>query len=469
MPQNICNRRTVLAGAAALPFLAGRITASAQATGGLLAVDADKAFALFDAVSGSRLFTFAIEGAPSAAWATSAPGVAIAQTSNSLAVLNLIDGSAAAVSLPASVAGQILPSSIQFRGSAGYQRMLIGTANMDANTFVLDLDTGERTSVIGLLQAETDPVSLPNVAISSDDSSLLAWDGRSTWIVDLDVRASRVLGSQPFTFSAGFSPDGQQIAYSQQLQSGATQLCLQSAAGFDDQVLFESESILVALWTPDGRMLLDDRTDDGGTMSLFDPMSGDRADLLDYAGATNIVQFNQNGSCALVGIEGAAGRDWYLLQMSKAVPTATLLTALQDTAVVPGFAFHADWAVATRTVNDTRPGSILSVRLADGLTTTLISDIDTDAEVTTPVVAPNGPGAVVGIDSFTELSTHFLQLEDATDTPIEMMKGGHAVIAPDASGFAVSFGLNTGGTATIIYDQQGNELATVQADALAWV
>ena len=238
---------------------------------------------------------------------------------------------------------------------------------------------------------------------------------------------------------------------------------------FEDQVLFKSDHILVALWMPDGRMLLDERTDDGGNLSLFDPVAEKRSDLLEYTGATNIVQFDRDGSAVLVGIEGSAGRDWYLLSVGGVSPRTTLLTDIQDAVITPGFAFNTDWAVASMPVSDTQPGSILALRLADGSATPLIEDIGVDAALTNPIVAPFGPGALISVDSFTELAVHFLQLEEGIDNRVDTMKGGDGVIAPDASGFAVSFGLNTGGTTTIVYDQQANQITTIQGSALAWV
>ena len=79
------------------------------------------------ATTGSRIFSFATVGRPEAVWATSTPGIAMVQTDKSLALVNCTDGSSLPISLPQTVATQILPRSIQFRGSRGTRKMLIGT------------------------------------------------------------------------------------------------------------------------------------------------------------------------------------------------------------------------------------------------------------------------------------------------------------------------------------------------------
>ena len=134
------------------------------------------------------------------------------------------------IDVPETVAPNLSPAGIQFRGSAGYEKLLVGTPNFDTNTFLVDLMTSERRSVVGMLNAGKPPVSLQNVAVSSDDRHLLAWDGRTTWIVDIASATSRVLGSGQFTFSAEFSADGSQLVYSQQMADKSTQLLLQDLA-----------------------------------------------------------------------------------------------------------------------------------------------------------------------------------------------------------------------------------------------
>src|SRR3954453_21135122 len=248
------NRRELLA-ASAMTALAPTVTraqtpAPESSPGGLIALAADRSVNCYDPASGNRLFTFAIDGKATAAWATTAPGLAMVQTSDSLSIISAIDGSTLAINLPNKVAAEILPSSIQFRGSAGRTQMLIGTPDSGANTFLVDLERGERTAVIGPLKGKTPPVTLQNVAVSSDDHFLLAWDGRTTWIVDLEQDSVRTLGTTAFTFSAGFSPDAGQIVYSQQLANGKTELRLQYIDGSGDVLLEGSSDILVSLWAP---------------------------------------------------------------------------------------------------------------------------------------------------------------------------------------------------------------------------
>jgi hypothetical protein len=468
------NRRELLA-ASAMTALAPTVTraqtpAPESSPGGLIALAADRSVNCYDPASGNRLFTFAIDGKATAAWATTAPGLAMVQTADSLSVVSAIDGSTHAISLPNKVAAEILPSSIQFRGSAGRTQMLIGTPDSGANTFLVDLETGERTAVIGLLNAKTPPVTLQNVAVSSDDHFLLAWDGRTTWIVDLEQDSVRTLGTTAFTFSAGFSPDAGQIVYSQQLANGKTELRLQNIDGSGDVLLEGSSDILVSLWAPTGdAMLLDDRTASGGTLSNLDPGSGKRTDLLEYTGATSILQFAANGVAALVGIEGDAGRDWYFLPLNASSAGVRLLTDLADAAVSPGFDFNADWAVAITTPSDTTDATAYAVNVTTGQTAAMIEGIGIDADVSPPQVARSGPGALLVIDSFTEYAVHFLDFAHLADRTVDLTKGGTGVIAPDASGFAAVHDLNTGGQATVIYDADGNEGVTIPAGALTWI
>ena len=285
--------------------------------------------------------------------------------------------------MPETVAGTLTPSSIQFRGSAGKQRILIGTPNFDANTFVVDLTTGERQAVVGLLGAEKPPVSIQNAAISADDRHLLAWDGRTTWIVDLDSKVSRVLGSGQFTFSAEFSNDGSQLVYSQQMADGSTHLLLQDTNGLNERMLGQSATgILVSLWIPSRSvLLLDERTSAGGKLAVFDPATSNRQNVLDYTGATNIVQLSPDGKYALAGIEGGQGRDWYQMELSLVRPSSRLLDGLTDAVILPGFDFHAAWALALPPASTGEPTAVKSIDLATGNVTTLIPNITSDAAV----------------------------------------------------------------------------------------
>jgi hypothetical protein len=49
------------------------------------------------------------------------------------------------------------------------------------------------------------------------------------------------------------------------------------------------------------------------------------------------------------------------------------------------------------------------------------------------------------------------------------MKGGTGVIAPDGLAFAVAADLNTGGTATLVYDDHGTQGTTFHGEALTWI
>jgi hypothetical protein len=474
LPFQPIDRRTFLAASVVSAAIPGRTSAqtptSGSYPGGILGIGHDGALSLYDPTSGSVLNTFAINGKPLATWAATAPGLALVQSVQSLAVVSALDGSSKVISLPDSVAGTILPASIQFRGSTGVNMMLIGTPDSGANTFLIDLSTGERTAVIGLLDATTPPAQLQNVAVSSEDATLLVWDGRTTWIVDLASRTTRTLGSVAFTFSAGFTPDGAQIVYSQQLEDSSTELHMQSADGSNDVLLFASKDILVALPIPGtSLLLLDDRTTDGGSLSLFDPDSKDRIDALSYNGATSIVQFTPDGSAALIGIEGGAGRDWYSLTLAGDEPGVTLLKELADAAVTPGFALDSDWAIAVRTVSDAVDGSVLAVNLKTTETIPMIEAITADAAVSNPMVAADGPGGMITIDSFSEYAVHFLDFEKGEDRSIDLMKGGTGILAPDGTHFAVIHDLNTGGNATVIYDADGTEGVTMPVNALAWI
>ena len=227
-PARVSRRHVLTAGviAAGLAPLPGGHAYAAQAdpeAGTILIAVPDPgpgpSLAAIDPVTGETRFTFDVGPRPDAAWRTPMPGKALVRSETSLTIVNVSEGSVLPVAIPQTILPNLLVQSIQFRGSAGQTRMLIGTPNFDADTYVVDLTTGERLAVIGLLNALRPPVSLQNVAISADDRWLLAWDGRTTWIVDLLERTSRTLGVIPvtlqaggqFTFSAEFSSDGSQL------------------------------------------------------------------------------------------------------------------------------------------------------------------------------------------------------------------------------------------------------------------
>jgi hypothetical protein len=451
------------------------ISAAPRSFGILASTDQpDESLTLFDPTSGQAIYSFDPGRRPNAAWATPLPGVALARTETTLAIVDGNDGTTRSIAVPETVAPNLSPRSIQFRGSAGYERILVGTPNFDADTYLIDLLTGERLSVIGMLGAERPPVSIQNVAVAADDRHLLAWDGRTTWVVDLGTRVSRVLGSGQFTFSAQFSDDGSQLVYSQQLASGPTQLLLQDTTTQSERIIGESATnILVSLWIPSrGLLLLDERTDEGGTLAVLDPATGNREDILEYTGATNIVQLSPDGSHALAGIEGARGRDWYQLSLSLTKPASRLLTGLTDAVISPGFDFHAAWALALPPTSDTEgpATSVKAIDLATGTSTVLIPNITSDAELSGQVVAPSGNAALLTIDSFTELAVHYLRLDEPDDVAIDLVSSGTSVIAPDGSGFAVSSDSGSAGsTSTTVYDQAGTEGAVFPGRALAWI
>jgi hypothetical protein len=275
---------------------------------------------------------------------------------------------------------------------------------------------------------------------------------------------------QQFTFSAGFNSDGTQLAYSHQLVDGTTELRLQTSAGLNDRQLMASRDILVSLWIPRrDLLLLDARSQSGGLLSVLDPETGNREELLAYAGATNIVQFTRDGRQALVAIEGGEGRDVYRLDLSLVSPSAQLLTGLAETSIYPGFEFHADWAVAMPPVDLVNERAIKVADVTTGVVRPSIAGLTSDAEVTGPIIAPNGEAALVQIDSFTELTVHYLRFDQLRDVRVDLMKGGTGVIAPDGLTFAVAADLNTGGTATLVYDEHGAQGATFQGESLAWI
>jgi len=472
------SRRALLAGSIAsaaavrLPDVS-RAQTSQQTSSGILAATGDltQSLALFDTKSGTEMHGFDVGPRPNAAWATPPPGIALVRTETSISIIDVNTGSVQPISVPETVAGTLTPSSIQFRGSAGKQRILIGTPNFDANTFVVDLTTGERQAVVGLLDAEKPPVSIQNAAISADDRYLLAWDGRTTWIVDLDSKVSRELGSGQFTFSAEFSNDSSQLVYSQQMADGSTQLLLQDTNGLNENLLGQSATgILVSLWIPSRTvLLLDERTSAGGKLAVFDPVTSNRQNVLDYTGATNIVQISPDGKYALAGIEGSQGRDWYQIELSLVRPSSRLLDGLTDAVITPGFDFHAAWALALPPASTGEPTAVKAIDLATGHVATLIPNITSDAELSGEIVAPSGNAALLTIDSFTELAVHYLRLDLPKDIPVDLMKDGSGVISPDGSGFAVAHDLNTGGSATVVYDQSGTEGVTFPGQALAWI
>jgi hypothetical protein len=191
--------------------------------------------------------------------------------------------------------------------------------------------------------------------------------------------------------------------------------------------------------------------------------------VLEYRGATNIVQLSPDGQHALVGIEGDKGRDWYQLSLSLVTPWARLLAGLTDFQIFPGFEFNAGHALGLPPIETTGEGTVMAIDLTNGLAAPLISGITGDAELTGPVVAGSGNAALLKIDSFTELAVHYFRLDQPGDIRVDLTKGGSGVIAPDGDAFAVSHVLNAGGMATVVYDQTGAEGVTFRGNALAWI
>jgi hypothetical protein len=113
--------------------------------------------------------------------------------------------------------------------------------------------------------------------------------------------------------------------------------------------------------------------------------------------------------------------------------------------------------------------AIKVVNVSTGVVRPMITGLTSDAEITGPIIARNGEAALVQIDSFTELAVHYLRFDQLRDVQVDLMKGGTGVIAPDGRAFAVAADLNTGGTATLIYDEHGVQGATFQGEALAWI
>ena len=150
-------------------------------------------------------------------------------------------------------------------------------------------------------------------------------------------------------------------------------------------------------------------------------------------------------------------------------PSSLLLDGLTDAVVLPGFDFHSAWALALPPASTSQPTAVKSIDLRTGNVATLISGITSDAALSGEVVAPSGNAALLTIDSFTELAVHYMRLDMPKDIPVDLMKGGSGVISPDGSGFAVAHDLNTGGTATVVYDQGGTEGVTFPGQALAWI
>lgn len=469
-------RRALFGSAIAVGLQAGRVSARqgsrvTESFGLLIRANGPAAgLELRDPESGALIYSFATEGRPETAWASPLPGTAFVQTDTALALVDCSSGRTLPVALPRDVAIQILPKSIQFRGSLGTTKALIGTAASAEDTYVVDLTTGERTRVAGMISATPPPATLQNVALAPDDGSLIVWDGRRTWIIDLPTTTPRLLGTGQFTFSAGYLDYDGRIAYSQQMATGMTELHIQQPDGAGDELLDQSPDILVSLPLPSrNALLLDERNDAGGILGVLELATGRRADLLEYQGATNIVQFSPDGEYALVGIEGEAGRDWYRLVLDVTAGSALLFADLADAEVRPGFDFHSPWAVAAIGADELNDGAVIAADLVNGETTVLIEGITSDAAVGQVVVAPAGPGALVSIDSFTEFAVHFLDLELGADVAVDLMKGGSGVIAPTADQFAIAYDLNTGGVATIMYDRAGSEGATIQGKALAWI
>src|SRR5688500_387834 len=159
------SRRHILMGGAATGLaLANRARLAAQSVaipGGSLFVampPAGPSLAAVDPSSGEVRFSFDIGPRPDAARATPLPGLALVRSEKSLAIVNATDGSILPVAVPQTILPDLLVKSIQFRGTAGQSKVLVGTPNFDADTWLIDLTTGERQAVIGLLGAPRPPV-----------------------------------------------------------------------------------------------------------------------------------------------------------------------------------------------------------------------------------------------------------------------------------------------------------------------
>ena len=211
---------------------------------------------------------------------TSLPGRALAVAGGDLFLIDTANLTATWIEF-GEPATDLSPNPVQFRGTAGTRYVLLGSPSFDL-TVLVDVQEGRATNLTALVvpPAPDAAVFIPFAAVTPDDAHVVMWDGQHVYIVDTaNPEGARRIDTGAFAFAPDFSPDGQDVIFSQSDGPGSgSELVLEAIDGSASAVIDSSEHALVTLWVPRSQtVLVDERTEAGaaaGSVYLLDIDSG---------------------------------------------------------------------------------------------------------------------------------------------------------------------------------------------------
>ena len=343
-------------------------------------------------------------------------------------------------------ATSLSPNPVQFRGTAGTRYALLGSPSFDLAVLV-DVQEGRATNLTALVvpPAPDAAVFIPFAAVTPDDAHVVMWDGQHVYVVDTaNPEGARRIDTGAFAFAPDFSPDGQDVIFSQSDGPGSgSELALEAVDGSASAVIDSSEHALVTLWVPRSRtVLVDERTEAGaaaGSVYLLDIDSGREQPLLQYEGSLSTVQFDPDGTHALLGTEQMGFATWHLTDL--ATGETEELPQIEGSRVSPGLYADSRWALAVPSTESDDPitgPAFRSVDLETGVVGRLLEQPDGVTFNQPPQLSPDGRLSLVTGQSAKGTTLWLLDAAGLAAHPIA--NGAHvsAQFAPDACQVAVS-------------------------------
>lgn len=375
------------------------------------------------------------------AFPTPMPGRALAIAGRDLFLIDVSRGTSTRIALPDGDARDLSPNPVQFRGTAGERFMLLGSPAFD-RAILIDLDRRTAVSLPALIGATPEtPVFVSFAAVTPGDAHVLFWDGRAVYLASTENPGEvQQISTAPFAFAPESSPDGREIVFSQSEGPGSgSAVVVHDIKTGATRELLARDRALVTLWPPGGRTLLvDARTESGaaaGAVSLLDIDSGEERVVLRYSGSLTTVQFNPDGSRALLGVERIDGGEWHLLDLRGG--DVTPLPQLSGSRIYPGLYADARWALAVPTGPSDDPltaPAFRSVDLETGAVARLLPRDPAATYLEPPVLSVNGRIALV---TTVETTSRQWLLDAAAIDALEM-PAGDAHLSPDACHVAVA-------------------------------
>jgi hypothetical protein len=381
-----------------------------------------------------------------AVYPTKLPHRALAIAGRELYLVDSAELTATIIPLDGEPATDLAPNPVQFRGSSGMRFVLLGSPSFD-RAYLIDVESGTATSLTDLIPpaAPEAPVSIPFAAVTPDDAHVVLWDGQHVHVVATDnPTEARQVDTGAFAFAPDFSPDGQELIFSQSEGPGSgSTLVLESIDGATSDEIKTSDRAMVTLWVPESRsILVDERTETGaaaGSAYLLDLESGDETPLVKYTGSLTTVQFSPDGTSALLGVEMVGAGTWYLADLSSG--EVEELSQLAGNRVLPGLYADSRWALAVPLSDESDPlagPTYRGVDLETGDVGRLLQQPDDMIFLQQPVMSMDGRYSLVLGQTDTRQT---LWLLDAVELrSVELADGASVtgLFSPDACHVAVT-------------------------------